>query len=165
MNRFRLAAIFACVVLFASCGTKNVSEPEVVDDGSDSLAAQARFDSLVTEAISGIWDYKPTPNPGAETSIAARIVVLPSGKSYDTITVLNRATEENSWHATERTWNLSGKALIFTQISCRKLGNDEKWVDQTCAEPLNDTLEADSLLGGSLLALRGRLGALSYQRR
>jgi len=168
MNRFRLAAIFACVVLFASCGTKNVSEPEVVDDGSDSLAAQARFDSLVTEAISGIWSYETIQQiGGAKTTITANATVLPSGVSSDTITTLNTSggSVDNPSYATQRTWNISGKNLVFVKTSCSKQGNDGIWAAQTCAEPLNDTLDADSLLDGSLLALRSHLGPLPYQRR
>lgn len=168
MNRFRLAAIFACVVLFASCGTKNVSEPEVVDDGSDSLAALAKFDSLVTEAISGVWSYEAIQTiSGAKTTITANATILPSGEASDTITTRSSSggVVDNPSYATQRTWSLAGKDLVFAKTSCSKRGNDGTWASETCVQPLNDTLDADSLLDGSLLALRGRLGALSYQRR
>lgn len=168
MNRFRLAAFFACVVLFASCGTKNVSEPEVTDDGSDSLAAQAKFDSLVTEAISGVWGYESIQMiSGVKTTITANATVLSSGVSSDTITTQSWSGDENSNppYATLRTWSIAGKDLVFVKTSCSEQGNDGIWAAQTCAEPLNDTLNADSLLDGSLLALRGRQGSLIYQRR
>lgn len=168
MNRFRLAAFFACVVLFASCGTKNVSEPEVTDDGSDSLVAQAKFDSLVTEAISGVWRYETIETvSGVRKTITANAVVLPTGTSSDTITTRSSSggVVDNPSYATQRTWSLSGRNLVFAKTSCSQRGNNGAWSNDVCVTPLNDTLNADSLLDGSLLALRGRQGSLTYQRR
>ena len=167
MNRFRLAAIFACVALFASCGTKNVSEPELIDDGSDSLAAQATFDSLVTEAISGVWGYETLlTDSGLKATLTANATVLPSGVSSDTITTRRQSEVGFTTlvYATQRTWSISGKDLVFVKTACSKRDGGV-WAPLTCAEPLNDTLDADSLLDGSLLALRSHLGPLTYQRR
>lgn len=167
MNRFRLAAISACVVLFASCGTKNVSEPQVSDDLTDSLT-QAEFAALVGSKLSGNWSYEAIETiSGVRTTITANATILPSGTSSDTLETRSssQGVIDNPMYATQRSWSLSGRNIVFVKTSCSQRGNDGVWASGACLAPLNDTLNADSLLDGSLLALRGRQGSLIYQHR
>lgn len=128
MNRFRLAAFFACVVLFASCGTKNVSEP--VDP---------------TLSIEGTWAMDTAVEISGKTvGFGGRFLFHPNRTASDTMERFssNGEIRTNPWYATKWTWSVVRDDIAMTKESCSVRDSGGHWLASTCLPPLQDTIAA-----------------------